>query len=296
MLVGREDILSRIDRLFSTGPGPQIVVVQGMGGQGKTQVALEYCHRKTGATFPTIFWVGAMSESTVEASFQFISECIKAPADNFPDIKARTRFVLRSFTSWPEKWLMVFDNYDNPIDFPNIKDFIPPGRLGAILVTSRHEDSSALVIGRSMNFIQLPGLEERNALNLLLRQSESSELNSEDAKKIVERLGYHPLAITQAAAYIKKKKLPLCDFMDHYKRRREAILRNTPQLSQYRKTLGTSSQETSLSVFTTWDLSYQQLQSQTTEDGHEVQLLDLLAFFNEKYISEEIFAVYRLFA
>ena len=188
--------------------------------------------------------------------------------------------------------------------FPNIRDFIPPGKLGAILVTSRHADSSALVIDRSMGFIQLPGLKEPDALNLLLQQSESSELNSEDAKKIVERIGYHPLAITQAAAYIRKRKLPLCEFMDHYKHRREMILKNTPQLSQYRKTLGTasqeaslctSSQETSLNVFTTWELSYQQLQSQTTEDSHEVRLLDLLAFFDEKDISEEIFAAYGFY-
>ena len=73
---------------------------------------------------------------------------------------------------------------------------------------------------------------------------------------------------------------------------KKIILENTPQLSQYRKKLGDAEKETTLSVFTTWELSFQQLQTQCTEDGIEIKFLTLFAFFHNKDISEEFFAGY----
>ena len=291
--VGRENILQRIDRALSEGSGPHYAVLQGMGGQGKSQVALEYCRRRKNHPYSAIFWVDATSQDWVEGSFQAISERIKNQTDYLPDINARVAFVLRIFTSWTVQWLMVFDNYDNPEAFPNIGDFIPRSELGAILVTSRHPDSNALVVDQGNHYIELFGLEEDAAVALLIQQSQTNEGISEDAKVIVNRLVCHPLAVTQAGAYIRKRKLQLCEFMDHYKRRKRSILENTPQLSQYRKRLGNGEEETSLNVFTTWELSFQELQSEVSlEDNVKAKLLTLLAFFDEKDISEQLFAVF----
>ncbi|MCJ1345366.1 hypothetical protein MMC31_003573 [Peltigera leucophlebia] len=288
--VGQEDILKKIDKALSDGSDPRYAVLQGMGGQGKSQVALEYCRRKKDSPYSAIFWVDATTENSVKGSFQFISERIKVETDYLPNIDARVAFVLRMLTSWTVRWLMVFDNYDDLGTFPNIRNFIPQSGLGAILVTSRHPDSNALVINQSSHFLQLSGLEESAAVALLVQQSQTYEFISEDAKKIVERLGCHPLAITQAGAYIRKRKLPLCEFMGHYKRRKKIILESTPQLSHYRKRLGNAEGETSLNVFTTWELSFQQLQSEASEIDVKAKLLTLLAFFDEKDISEQFFA------
>ena len=265
-----------------------------MGGQGKTQVALEYCHRKKNNPYSAIFWVDATTQDRVEGSFQSISERIKRQTDNLPDTKATVDFVLKMFTSWTVQWLMVFDNYDNPDTFPNIQDFIPQSEFGAILVTSRHPDSSALVINQSSHFIKLFGLDESDAVALLIQQSQAKEGITADAKKIAERLGCHPLALTQAGAYIRKRKLRLSEFMDHYKRRKNIILESTPRLSQYRKRLGNAEEETSLNVFTTWELSFRQLQSEASKDGVEAKLLTLMAYFNEKDISEQLFAIFNV--
>ena len=194
--VGREDILRKIDEALSDGSGPRYAVLQGMGGQGKTQVALECCHRKKDNPYSAIFWVDATTQDRVEGSFHSISERIKRRTDYLPDVNARVAFVLKMFTSWTVRWLMVFDNYDNPDTFPNIQDFIPQSELGAILVTSRHADSDALVVKQSNHFLELFGLEESAAVALLIQQSQTDEVISLDAKKIVERLGRHPLAIT----------------------------------------------------------------------------------------------------
>ena len=116
-------------------------------------MALEYCHRKKDNPYSAIFWVDATKKDRFESSFQSISERIKRQADYLPDINARVAFVLKNLPSWTVQWLMVFDNYDNPDTFPNIRDFIPQSERGAILVTSRHPDSNALVINQSNHFI-----------------------------------------------------------------------------------------------------------------------------------------------
>ena len=290
--VGREDILQKIDEALSDGSGPHYAVLQGIGGQGKTQVALEYCHRKKDNPYSAIFWVDAITQERAKESFQSISERIKTQPNYLPDINARVAFVLRKITSWTIKWLMVFDNYDNPETFPNIQDFIPRSERGAILVTSRHPGSASLVMNKSSHFLELSGLEESAAVALLIQQSQMNEAIFSDAKKIVERLGCHPLALAQAGVYIKKRNLRLCEFMDHYKRRKKIILENMPQLSQYLKRLGNAKEEISLNVFTTWELSFEQVQSKGLANDVGAKLLTLLAFFDEKDISEQLFAGY----
>ena len=59
-----------------------------MGGQGKSQVALEYCHRRKDRPYSAIFWVDATTEDRIEGSFHSISERIKKRTDDLPDIKA----------------------------------------------------------------------------------------------------------------------------------------------------------------------------------------------------------------
>ena len=183
-------------------------------------MALEYCQRKKDNPCSAIFWVDATTAGEVKGSFQSFSERIKMRTDYLPGINTRVAFVLRMLTSWTFRWLMVFDNYDNIDAFRNIRDFIPQSKLGAIFVTSRHPDSHALVTNQSNHFIGLFGLEESAAVALLIQQSQTIERISLDAKKIAERLGCHPLPTTQAGAYIRKRKLRLCEFMDHYKRRK----------------------------------------------------------------------------
>jgi hypothetical protein len=70
------------------------------------------------------------------------------------------------------------------------------------------------------NVIELQGLAERVALDLLLRQCQAKETESniQHGKGIIERLGYHALAITRASSYMKLQKIPLQQFMEHYNR------------------------------------------------------------------------------
>ena len=294
--VGRESVLAQIDASFNSESeiGPRIVVLRAMGGQGKTQIALEYCRRTRNRTGTAVFWVDASSENSLKQSYSTISEILASQADILTDVNARVNFTLRKLRAWRTPWLIVLDNYDNPVDFNNVAEYIPDYEQGMVLVTSRHADADALP--KEENQIQLPGLLESEAIELLLSQGKRHQMDhvaSSQAKLIVERLDYHPLAIAQAGAYTNKRKLPLAEFLDHFQSRKAIILKDTtPQMSQYRRRLGGAEQETSLSVFTTWELSYQQLLAEDTDEKCMADFLTLLAFFAAGGVSEGLLKAY----
>jgi hypothetical protein len=155
---------------------------------------------------------------------------------------------------------MVFDNYDQPGDFPTIASFFPTQTKavagGAVLVMSRHASTERLSC-----VVNMTGMMEHEALELLLRQSKSEKTNSaiRAGEEIVHKLGFLPLAIDQAGAYISSLKLPLDRFLQQYHKRHAVVLKHTPTLWQYRRKLGDGNDETLLSVFTTWELSFEHL-------------------------------------
>lgn len=114
-------------------------------------------------------------------------------------------------------------------------------------------------------------LVEADVLDHLLKQSqvEHDKANKKNGKLIVARLGYHAIAITQAGSYITQRKIQLQQFMYHYKRQRKDILQQTPQMTQYRRKLSDAAGETALNVFTTWELSFQQLQARNNKHGYK---------------------------
>ena len=75
--IGREDILQSIDNASSHGSGPRYAVLYRMGGQGKSQVALEYCRREKGRRYSAMFWVDATTQVRAESSFHSISDRVK---------------------------------------------------------------------------------------------------------------------------------------------------------------------------------------------------------------------------
>jgi tetratricopeptide (TPR) repeat protein len=272
---------------------PKVVVIRAMGGQGKTQVALEYCRLWRNTS--DIFWIDATSEGTLKANFALLSYVLD-PSTNFAlETEARVSTVRRALADRKTPWLMVFDNYDDPQSY-NIRKFLPDNKLGMVIVTSRHKDSESLADRE--NRIELKGLDETEAIKLLLLESEmnrSVNISTQHATAIVHRLAYHPLAIAQAGAYISMRNLELENFLDDYNKRQAAILKDTtPLMSDYWKKANESCQEIPMSVFTTCELSYQQLLDlENIEQRNLPDLLTMLAFFDSRDISEALFKAYR---
>ncbi|KAI9775123.1 MAG: hypothetical protein M1839_001434 [Geoglossum umbratile] len=285
--VGREELLGAIDDHMnaSRNSGPATVVLFGMGGQGKTQLALEYCRRQAGR-YRAILWIDATSPHTVARSFGTIANKISKSKRVFSDEEAKISFVKDTLETW-SSWLLVFDNFDDPSAFKDIKAYFPkPTKGGAFLVTSRHMDSERLG-----NVVAVRGMTEDEGMDFLFQRSRQ-ERNGESAayaRAIVQRLGCLPLAIDQAGGYIRARRLPFSMFMEHYDNRRETVLKITPELWEYRKRLAGGEDETSMSVFTTWEMCFAQIGGSDRGRDSIRHLLALSAFLNTANATEDIF-------
>jgi len=122
--------------------------------------------------------------------------------------EAAVTLVKEVLSSWSERWLLVFDNLDNPEDLRGIVNFFPGNRHGCILITSRYAGSKEL--GQS---ILLDHMKEDEGLQLLLHSSGGDTAEPDAAKEILSLLGDLPLAIDQARAYISKRQLGLRAFV-----------------------------------------------------------------------------------
>ena len=221
-LVVREISLSALEDGFSDhtlAMNPRIVVLLGMGGCGKTQIALQYCQRsEEKGQFSSIFWVDASSLTALKQSFSSIAGTITLNKADPNDFELNLQIVRGSLSDRTDRWLMVFDNFDDPEAFESrdIKEYFPHNKNGAVLFTSRHGDARRL--GRTISTSEMS---ESEGLELLFRQAkcDRNESNKRIAVEIISRLGGLALAIDQAGAYISARNLPLHLFMDHYNKR-----------------------------------------------------------------------------
>lgn len=130
-------------------------------------------------------------------------------------------------------------------------------------------------------------------MELLLLQSgyDRTERTVEEACQIVETLGGLALAIDQAATYIGTRDIPLESFAEVFATRRLAILQHTPTHWEYSNSR-LEERDKPLSVFTTWEMSFEQLQVTHDERNSLVHLLTLGAFVDTRDISEGLFSLY----
>ncbi|KAK6438855.1 hypothetical protein LTR95_004939 [Oleoguttula sp. CCFEE 5521] len=289
---GRTSILDRIDQILRPGSrDPKVCVLQGMGGQGKTSLALEYCKREIAAGhFKSILWVDAMSLAAVHRSFSHFAERLTDHRRVFPDVSACIDQVRTTLQSWAAPWLIVFDNYDRPDRLPGVLDYLPHCGNGAVLVTSRHSGTASL--GET---ISIAGMDSVESIQLFLERSGMKYTvdNIESAELVVRTLGYLPLAIDQSAAYIRSKRISPTAFLKHYKDRKSKVMSFVPALSTYKglKITGSVEEEQPLSVFTTWEMSFHQIWH--TDDiiepnaiGH---FLTTMAFFSNTNLDLGLF-------
>lgn len=272
---------------------PSVFVLKGMGGCGKSQLALEFCHRaKNNDSYSAIFWIDATSSESTNQSFNSIAKTISKTAINMADNEANVQLVRNELSSWSQPWLLVFDNFDDPNSFisKSITDYFPQVGRGSILVTSRHSDTTRL--GR---YFEVDTMSQEEALELLFARSrtERTEANLKHGEAIVNRLGLHALAIDQAGAYVSSRNLDLELYLGHYNARTEKVLRETPGIWEYMKAPKESPEaKRKLSVFTTWELSFYQVSGDSPERERKGHILTLLAFFDNNYIWEGLFELY----
>jgi len=197
---GRDAILEDIHRQFHNGQAVSLrQSVAGLGGVGKTQAALEYAYRYA-EDYDDIWWVNA--ESGLQEAYRAFAKNkgLPASADN-----ADWPAVLNAVKSWFDqhtRFLFIFDKVE---DLGLLSGCLPRNS-GHVLITTRNALSP---VGKSLDLnVFLP--EEATAfLKERLGRNEG-----EDALKLAERLGYLPLALDQAAAYILANRCNCAQYLE----------------------------------------------------------------------------------
>jgi tetratricopeptide (TPR) repeat protein len=238
-----------------------------------------------------------MSPSTVGQSFAFLAEELSMPRFDVKNTEASIRFVLERLRTSPGKWLLVFDNFDDPSSFhtKSIKEYFPRRRDGSILVTSRVREATFL--GHA---IDVSVMSDEEAVELLFQRTKRDETRRRatdllEVRKIVARLGFHALAIDQAGAYIFSGDYDLDVFLNHYNKRRMEVLSAKPSLWDYRRKLQPDSDfETELTVFTTWELSFELITGDEKVRDDKGHILTLMAFLDGNKISDTLFEPYHI--
>ncbi|KAH7869828.1 P-loop containing nucleoside triphosphate hydrolase protein, partial [Lentinula edodes] len=244
---GREDILATLDLFFNSSlpnnsRGTQkCFLLYGLGGAGKTQVALEF-QRRFKERFTKIYFITANTEYSIQASFYDIA------MDNGVVDAQGWKSGLHWLLTHEESWLIIMDNADDPKI--SLERYFPSCDHGNIMITSRNAELQN-VVGQSL---ELQDMIPDDGIELLLKHAVDKPLSSNEQEQVVQiakELYYFPLALVQAGAYIKQQKC-LLTYLKFLRNEHKQLLEK--KLTQF-------ADRYQLSVYATWNLSWGQLSS-----------------------------------
>jgi DNA-binding SARP family transcriptional activator len=257
---GRAGMLDEVhDRLRG---GEQALIVQalyGLGGVGKTQLALEYAHRFAGE-YSIIWWIDAEQPVLLPEQFARLARMLDLPIrGSVQDAVQQVKTELAHRANW----LLIFDNAERVEDVAAYR----PAGSGHMLLTSRFPGWGALG-GR----LQVDVLERAETVTLL--RSRVPAMTDALANELAAELGDLPLAVAQAVAYLEQSGLTPDDYLRQFSTRRSALLARGDVLDYQGR------------VDTAWDLSLERL---TSVNSASLELMKVSAFLAPEPIPISLF-------
>ena len=217
--------------------------VHGLGGVGKTQLAVEYAWRHQ-ADYDVALWAGAESSTALQANVAALAKVLSLPEAKEETVQVET---VMNWLREHERWLLILDNADSKEAQAAVQKLLPPGLPGHVIVTSRRADWPV-----GFEDLEVPVLPEKAAKEFLINRAGKGGFkpgNDAEALKVANELGCLPLALEQAGAYIAKHRVGFADYLRLLKESRERLLK-------FPGKGGTGYQKT---VAETWLVSEQQL-------------------------------------
>ncbi|KAJ6198058.1 hypothetical protein J3E72DRAFT_384946 [Bipolaris maydis] len=210
--IGREDEISEIKKRRKATPSHTRVALVGLGGVGKSQIAIEYAYRTHKETpHMMVIWIHASSSEKFQQGYKKIAKKLHLPGWDDPKTDVLQLVHEWLLDSQNGQWLMILDNVDETDIFfssdqegGSLASYLPQTTHGTILITSRNHIAATNLVGGHGGTIKVKPMSEEDAVALLHTKVSSTNSDPADAKALVHDLEYIPLAITHAAAYIQE--------------------------------------------------------------------------------------------
>ncbi len=274
--MGRDILLAELAQSFGpvpeqTGTPATAAVLSGLGGIGKTRLALEYAWR-SGEHYTARLFVGTDTPSALQSNLAALAQrhSLDLPEQADTDESNKRDAVIRWLNRHPG-WLLILDNVDSEDSAVAAEDLIPQLNGGHMLITSRLNNYS-----NAVKLVPVDVLAENDAAAfLLVRTGGKRRQQADDSRQagiLAAELGYLPLALEQAGAYIGQRRLSFAAYAEQYRQQTESVLAwYDPRLMTYPK-----------SVAITWQTSFDRL------GEHSRHLLQRLAWLSPAPIPESL--------
>ncbi|MFD8694628.1 FxSxx-COOH system tetratricopeptide repeat protein [Kitasatospora purpeofusca] len=261
---GRSAVLDRLRDRFGNGTGTasaRVQVLLGLGGIGKTHIALEYAHRFA-ADYDLVWWIDAEQPELVTVALAELAERLGLQVgDSVSAAMEAAREALRRGEP-TSRWLLVFDNVDEADD---ILRYLPDGP-GHVLLTSRHSGWS-----RRAEALEVDVFERAESVEHLTRRLHA--LAPVQADLVAEAVGDLPLAVEVAASWLAETETPVATYLAQLRAEAARVLSlATP--TDYPTPAGA-----------TWNISIARLRERSPA---AVRLLQLCAFLSAEPISTRL--------
>ncbi|CAH1253413.1 FBXO11 [Branchiostoma lanceolatum] len=257
---GRQKELKDLDERFQISEPSRIsnkkLAICGLGGCGKTSLAIEYSWRFQETYQGGIYWMSAENNRTFEISLNDVALDIGTVGSNFDDTLTRTTAWLSSLQ---EPWLLIVDNMDE-FDISSEVHKLLEGHWkqtskGHILITTRRE---AVEMMETMGFerdncIGLLSMSEDESCAFLLKRTQQEE--QPGMRDLASELGGLPLALEQAAAHINVLECAFEVYLKQYKQQKLKLLKRRKV-----KAITSTTDKDRMAVHTTWLLNFQHIQ------------------------------------
>ncbi|CAO5229706.1 FxSxx-COOH system tetratricopeptide repeat protein [Frankia sp. AgKG'84/4] len=265
---GRETLLSELRRRVTSEVTAVLPhALQGLGGVGKTQLAIEYAYRFA-SDYQVVWWVPADQTALARSALAALAPRLGltvAPG-RIEDAVAGVLDALRRGEPY-RNWLLIFDNADQP---EMIREFLPHGS-GNVLVTSRNHRWQSMA-----DTVEVDVFRRAESLEFLHRRVQG--IRPEEADQLAEALGDLPLALEQAGALQAETGMAVADYLDLLNQKSAQLLAENPP-SDY-----------PVPVAAAWSLSVTQLREQMP---FAMELLRRCAFFGPEPISRDLLILGR---
>ncbi|MFF8001829.1 FxSxx-COOH system tetratricopeptide repeat protein [Streptomyces sp. NPDC007917] len=269
VFTGREALLERLERDLRDGPTAVLPhALHGMGGVGKSQLALEYVYRHA-ARYDVVWWIPAERPTQIAQALVELAQRLHLPVTG-EAITAVPAVLEALRTGNPYgSWLLVFDNAESP---ESVQEFFPSspagGPSGSILVTSRNPQWNTLA-----HPLEVDVFKRSESIQLLQRRN--PDLPDAEADQLAAVLGDLPLAVEQASAWRAETGMPAAEYLRLFEEKRAELMSVSPP-THYEQTVATA-----------WNVSLDHLAS---KNPAALQLLQICAYFASEPVARSLFS------